>query len=83
MKTTRSPFHGVGMAEAEQTSFVPTGDRHLAAPWGGRYLSAWSSAMVPVVTVEGIHCPLLLTASDTGAAVLFPLPAIFRGGGRE
>ena len=34
MKTTRSPFRGVGMAEAEQISFAPMGDRHLAVPVG-------------------------------------------------
>ena len=39
--------------------------------------------MVPTVTLEGIHCPLLLTASDAGAAAAFPLPAIFCGGGKE
>ena len=39
--------------------------------------------MVPAVMVEGIHCPLLLAASDADTATPFPLPAIFRYGGRE
>ena len=55
---------------------------HGRSAFGRRYPSAWSSAMVPAVAVEGIHCPLLLAALDADAAAPFPLPAIFHGGGR-